>query len=182
MARLVLPLAPSNKSLAADSRLDRETWTSLTLERTHEETRMQTIWQFLVSGFTVLLVSAAAHDTAAQTNTPPSKVETRLITLGTVAGPPPRPHRAQFSNLLIVNDTLYVVDAGDGVARRIAKAGFNVRDVGTIFITHHHDDHTKIWSRLRCNISRSAPRSELPTEAVQYRLSNYSSVTTSIPE
>ncbi len=103
---------------------------------------MQTIWQFLVSGFTVLLVSAAAHDTAAQTNTPPSKVETRLITLGTVAGPPPRPHRAQFSNLLIVNDTLYVVDAGDGVARRIAKAGFNVRDVGTIFITHHHDDHT----------------------------------------
>ena len=66
----------------------------------------------------------------------------RCGTLGTVAGPPPRPHRAQFSNLLIVNDTLYVVDAGDGVTRRIAKAGFNVRDVGTIFITHHHDDHT----------------------------------------
>src|SRR5262249_555767 len=64
------------------------------------------------------------------------------ITLGTVAGPPPRPHRAQFSNLLIVNETLYVLDAGDGVTRRIAKAGFNVRDVGTIFITHHHDDHT----------------------------------------
>jgi glyoxylase-like metal-dependent hydrolase (beta-lactamase superfamily II) len=36
----------------------------------------------------------------------------------------------------------YVVDAGDGVTRRIAEAGFNVRDVGTIFITHHHDDHT----------------------------------------
>jgi ribonuclease BN (tRNA processing enzyme) len=103
---------------------------------------MQKIWPLLVSGFTVLLVSAAAHDSAAQTNTPPSKVETRLITLGTVAGPPPRAHRAQFSNLLIVNDTLYVVDAGDGVGRRIAKAGFNVRDVGTIFITHHHDDHT----------------------------------------
>jgi ribonuclease BN (tRNA processing enzyme) len=103
---------------------------------------VQKIWPFLVSGFTVLCVSAAAHDGVAQTNTPPSKVETRLITLGTVAGPPPRPHRAQFSNLLIVNDTLYVVDAGDGVTRRIAKAGFNVRDVGTIFITHHHDDHT----------------------------------------
>ena len=103
---------------------------------------MQKIWPFLVSGFTVLLVSAAAHVSVAQTNTPPSKAETRLITLGTVAGPPPRAHRAQFSNLLIVNDTLYVLDAGDGVARRIAKAGFNVRDVGTIFITHHHDDHT----------------------------------------
>ena len=103
---------------------------------------MQKIWPFLVSGFTVLLVGAAAHVSVAQTNTPPSKAETRLITLGTVAGPPPRPHRAQFSNLLIVNDALYVLDAGDGVARRIAKAGFNVRDVGTIFITHHHDDHT----------------------------------------
>ena len=103
---------------------------------------MQKIWPFLVSAFAVLLVTAAAHDGVAQTNTPPSKVETRLITLGTVAGPPPRPHRAQFSNLLIVNDTLYVLDAGDGVTRRIAKAGFNVRDVGTIFITHHHDNHT----------------------------------------
>ena len=103
---------------------------------------MQKIWPFLVSAFAVLLVSVAAPDGVAQTSTPPSKVETRLITLGTVAGPPPRPHRAQFSNLLIVNDTLYVLDAGDGVTRRIAKAGFNVRDVGTIFITHHHDDHT----------------------------------------
>src|SRR5215472_3524397 len=124
------------------SRLDREPWKSLTAERTHEEARMQKIWPFLVSAFAVLLVSAAAPDGVAQTNTSPSKVETRLITLGTVAGPPPRPHRAQFSNLLIVNDTLYVLDTGDGVSRRIAKAGFNVRDVGTIFITHHHDDHT----------------------------------------
>ena len=67
---------------------------------------------------------------------------TRFITLGTAAGPPPRAHRAQSSNLLIVNDTPYVIDAGDGSARRLAKAGVNARDVGTIFITHHHDDHT----------------------------------------
>ena len=52
------------------------------------------------------------------------------------------PHRAQSSNLLIVNGTLYVIDAGDGASRRIAKLDFNVRDVGTIFVTHHHDDHT----------------------------------------
>src|SRR5215831_12405416 len=132
----------SSVALLTRSRLDREPWKSLTAEPTHEEARMQKIWPFLVSAFAVLLVTAAAHDGVAQTNTPPSKVETRLITLGTVAGPPPRPHRAQFSNLLIVNGTPYVLDAGDGVTRRIAKAGFNVRDVGTIFITHHHDDHT----------------------------------------
>ena len=70
------------------------------------------------------------------------KTGTRLITLGTSAGPPPRAHRAQSSNLLIVNDVLYVVDAGDGVARRLAKAGINVREIRTVFITHHHDDHT----------------------------------------
>jgi ribonuclease BN (tRNA processing enzyme) len=67
---------------------------------------------------------------------------TRLITLGTAAGPPPRAHRAQSSNLLLVNGTPYVIDAGDGAARRLAKAGVNARDIGTIFITHHHDDHT----------------------------------------
>jgi ribonuclease BN (tRNA processing enzyme) len=78
----------------------------------------------------------------AQTALPQSKTGTRLITLGTTAGPPPRAHRAQSSNLLIVNGAFYVVDAGDGAARRIAKAGINVRNIGTIFLTHHHDDHT----------------------------------------
>ena len=67
---------------------------------------------------------------------------TRLITLGTAAGPFPRPHQTQSSNLLIVNGSHYIVDAGDGVARRLAKARIDLRDVGTIFITHHHDDHT----------------------------------------
>jgi ribonuclease BN (tRNA processing enzyme) len=70
------------------------------------------------------------------------KTGTRLITLGTQSGPPPRAHRAQSSNLLTINGTHYVIDAGDGVARRLAKAGINVRDIGTIFVTHHHDDHT----------------------------------------
>jgi len=103
---------------------------------------MRNNWPVLVSTFAVILVSVAAHEAVAQTTAAPSNPGTRLITLGTGAGPPPRPHRTQSSNLLIVNNTLYVVDAGDGAARRIAKAGFNVRDVGTIFITHHHDDHT----------------------------------------
>jgi ribonuclease BN (tRNA processing enzyme) len=84
------------------------------------------------------LTTAAA---VAQTREPP-KSGTRVITLGTLAGPPPRAHRAQTSNLLTVNGALYVVDAGDGVVRRLAKAGVNLRDIGVVFITHHHDDHT----------------------------------------
>jgi ribonuclease BN (tRNA processing enzyme) len=67
---------------------------------------------------------------------------TRLITLGTKAGPSPGVGRAQSSNLLIVNGALYVIDAGDGVTRRLTRLGTNFRDIGTIFITHPHSDHT----------------------------------------
>jgi ribonuclease BN (tRNA processing enzyme) len=107
------------------------------------------------------------------------KPATRLITLGTSAGPPPRAHRAQSSNLLIVNGALYVVDAGDGVARRLAKAGINVREIGTVFVTHHHDDHTAglgtllsvAWDQNRTKPIHvyGPPRTvELVTAAVQY--------------
>jgi ribonuclease BN (tRNA processing enzyme) len=140
---------------------------------------MKKIRPFLICGFAIFLVGATVYGTLAQTNTAQPKAETRLITLGTVAGPPPRPHRAQFSNLLIVNGTLYVIDAGDGVARRIAKAGFNVRDVGVIFITHHHDDHTAglgtlmsaAWDNQRTkpiNVYGPPRTEELVKAAVQY--------------
>ena len=67
---------------------------------------------------------------------------TSFITLGTTAGPQPRKDRAQASNLLIVNGTNYLIDAGDGVARRIVQADVDFLDVGTVFITHNHSDHT----------------------------------------
>jgi ribonuclease BN (tRNA processing enzyme) len=83
----------------------------------------------------------------------------RLITLGTAAGPTLGRHRAQSSNLITVNGQHYVIDAGDGVSRRLSRAGIDVRDIGTIFITHHHDDHTSglgtllsmAWDRQRTN-------------------------------
>jgi ribonuclease BN (tRNA processing enzyme) len=102
-----------------------------------------------------------------------------LITLGTAAGPSLRPDRVQSCNLLTVNGTHYVVDAGDGVARRIAQAGIDVREIGTIFITHHHDDHTAglgtlmsmAWDRQRTKPIHvyGPPRTEeLVKAAVQY--------------
>jgi ribonuclease BN (tRNA processing enzyme) len=96
--------------------------------------------------FLHLAAGAAALPVALQVaraeTLPPSKTGTRLVTLGTGAGPVPAPHQAKSSNLLIVNGAYYLVDAGDGVARRLAKARIDVRDMATIFITHHHDDHT----------------------------------------
>ena len=84
-----------------------------------------------------VLSFAAADQAAAQT----PNTGTVLITLGTAGGPLPRKDRAQSSNLLVVNGTLYLIDAGDGATRRIVQAGYDFRKVGKIFITHPHSDH-----------------------------------------
>jgi ribonuclease BN (tRNA processing enzyme) len=67
---------------------------------------------------------------------------TVIITLGTRGGPFPTKDRTQSSNLLVVNGTPYLIDAGDGVTRRIVQAGYDFRKVDKIFITHLHGDHT----------------------------------------
>jgi len=72
----------------------------------------------------------------------PATTGTRLITLGTAGGPLPTKDRAQSSNLLIVNGASYLVDAGDNVTRRIVQAGSDFRQVGKVFITQPHSDHT----------------------------------------
>jgi ribonuclease BN (tRNA processing enzyme) len=70
-----------------------------------------------------------------------ASAETTLITLGTAGGPLPQAKRAQSSNLLIVNGTLYLIDAGGEVTERIVQSGNNFRQVSKIFITHLHSDH-----------------------------------------
>ncbi len=77
-----------------------------------------------------------------------SQTGTHFITLGTRGGPIPDKHRAQSSNLLIVNGTYYLIDAGDGMLRRMAQAGASFRKVGKVFITHDHDDHTAALATL----------------------------------
>jgi ribonuclease BN (tRNA processing enzyme) len=140
---------------------------------------MQKQSSFLFAGLITISVILLANECEAQTAGAPSKAGTRLITLGTQSGPPPRAGRAQSSNLLTVNGTHYVIDAGDGVARRLVKAGINVRDIGTIFITHHHDDHTAglgtlvsvAWDAQRTRpINVYGPRrtEDLVKAAVQY--------------
>ena len=66
---------------------------------------------------------------------------TRVVTLGTRSGPTPDIHRAQSSNVLITNGVAYIIDAGDGVSRRLIRLGVNFRDINNIFITHPHSDH-----------------------------------------
>jgi len=87
-------------------------------------------------------VLALTYSASAQSSPKPDASGTKLITLGTRGGPLPTKDRAQSSNLLVVNGTLYLIDAGDGVTRRIVQSGNDFRKVGKIFITHPHSDHT----------------------------------------
>src|ERR1700686_1768064 len=75
--------------------------------------------QFLHLAAGAAALPAVTQIARAQTALAGPKTGTRVITLGTLAGPLPRAHRAQASNLLIVNGAVYVVDVGDGAARRI---------------------------------------------------------------
>jgi ribonuclease BN (tRNA processing enzyme) len=98
----------------------------------------------LFAGALLFTAALGADQAAAQAggiSTDP-EAATTLITLGTRGGPLPDRERAQSSNLLIVNGTLYLIDAGDGVTRRVVQAGYDVRKVTKIFITHAHSDHT----------------------------------------
>ena len=70
-----------------------------------------------------------------------AQAQTTLITLGTRGGPLPTKDRMQSSNLLVVNGTGYLIDAGGGVTHRIVQSGYDFRNINKIFITHAHDDH-----------------------------------------
>jgi ribonuclease BN (tRNA processing enzyme) len=72
---------------------------------------------------------------------PAPLARTHVVTLGTAGGPLPRKDRAQSSNLLSVGGAVYLIDAGDGVTRRIVEAGYDLPHIDKIFITHCHSDH-----------------------------------------
>jgi len=89
-----------------------------------------------------LACMALAFSAPTLAQTKPAPKGTILVTLGTSGGPLPRPGRTQSSNLLVVNGTPYLIDAGDGAVRRIVRSGHDFRRVGQVFITHPHSDHT----------------------------------------
>lgn len=65
----------------------------------------------------------------------------RLVLLGTAGGPILRRDRSQPSNLLVVDGTPYLIDAGIGSTQQLIAAGVAPQDVKATFITHHHLDH-----------------------------------------
>ena len=47
-----------------------------------------------------------------------------------------------------MNDTAYVIDCGDGVARQLVVAGVALAGLRHVFITHHHSDHNADYGNL----------------------------------
>ena len=96
-------------------------------------------------------LSAAAAPLAARMIRPQSSVQqprTRLILLGTGGGPTPKKSVSASAQVIVVNDTAYVVDCGDGVGRQLVSADVPLRGLRHIFITHHHSDHNADYGNL----------------------------------
>ena len=84
-------------------------------------------------------------------NLSPAGLKTKLITVGT-GMPLPNPYRAGPSYALIVNNYPYLVEAGEGIWRSLAKAalingddvtrGLSPEKLKHVFVTHLHEDHT----------------------------------------
>lgn len=65
----------------------------------------------------------------------------RLHLLGTAGGPTPKLTRSAPAQAIEVGGRLYVIDAGNGVANQIRRAGLDLDAITFIGITHHHSDH-----------------------------------------
>ncbi len=62
--------------------------------------------------------------------------------LGTQGGPNFNTGRGETASALVVDGTVYLVDCGYGTLAALREAGLVYRDIGRVFLTHLHDDHT----------------------------------------
>lgn len=66
---------------------------------------------------------------------------TKLVLLGTGAGPVPGRTRRMTSHVMLHDGAAYIVDCGLGVTNQFARTGIPFRAIRDIYITHHHPDH-----------------------------------------
>ncbi len=107
----------------------------------------------LLAGFAATpALGAAAGPLAAQAAPNPSAAAaaqaalksatgTKLVILGSGAGPVPGRSRVMTSHVMLSNGAAYILDCGLGVTDRFAQTGIPFNALRSIFITHHHADH-----------------------------------------
>ncbi|GAC1569360.1 MAG: Rv2407 family type 3 sulfatase [Novosphingobium sp.] len=89
----------------------------------------------------VMLAGMFAASTAGAA-TPEACPVLRWTTLGTAGGPVPTSDRSEPANLLTAGEQSILVDTGDGTVDQLARAGLTLAPVHSVFISHHHLDHT----------------------------------------
>jgi ribonuclease BN (tRNA processing enzyme) len=98
-----------------------------------------------------LALSSAAALAAPRASAQTAKARTRIVFLGTKGGPRVGVGPSNPANLVVVNDTPFVIDCGMGVSRQLAAAGIPLESVKYIFISHHHSDHNLEYGNLVYN-------------------------------
>src|SRR4029077_18993192 len=117
---------------------------------TESAMRLSRLMSAMLVAMTIVTQMAAGQNAQPVQTPPPAAAPkiTRLILLGTQGGPRVNADRAQSANVLIVNGTPYLIDAGNGVARQLSLAHVSLPAIHQIFITHNHDDHNADWGTL----------------------------------
>jgi ribonuclease BN (tRNA processing enzyme) len=72
----------------------------------------------------------------------PPPMGTQLVLLGTQGGPNVNLRRSQNASAVVVDGRPYLIDCGYGTVRSLVASGIGYQQVGTLFLTHLHDDHT----------------------------------------
>jgi ribonuclease BN (tRNA processing enzyme) len=80
-----------------------------------------------------------------------AKPRTRIVFLGTKGGPRVGIGASNPANVVVVNDTPFVIDCGMGVSRQLVNAGVPIPSIKYIFVTHHHSDHNLEYGNLFYN-------------------------------
>ena len=93
-------------------------------------------------------LAAGAWPAAPALATSIARKRTRLVLLGTAGGPTPKALRAAPASAVVIDDAVYVIDCGNGVARQMALAGLSLGAIRDVFITHHHSDHNADYGNL----------------------------------
>jgi len=73
---------------------------------------------------------------------------TRLVLLGTMAGPVLHPARAMNSQAVFVNGRGHLVDCGYGTIARMTEMGMRLSELRQVYVTHHHSDHMADYPAL----------------------------------
>ncbi len=102
----------------------------------------------LAAGVGSLFATVAMKDVMAQATNDRKSAKTQLVLLGTMGGSRITKMRAAPSQVIIANNQLYVIDCGNGVTRQLVFADCDLKNLRSIFITHHHNDHNLDYGNL----------------------------------